>query len=54
MAHAAALLRAQTWARTTATRLSRTTVRTYAPDEVDDVNIEPGDIVAVAHARVLV
>ena len=54
VAHAAALLRAQTWARTTATRLSRTTVRTYAPDEVDDVNIEPGDIVAVAHARVLV
>ena len=54
VAHAAALLRAQVWTRTTTDRLNRVTARTYdltkVPDDIDG----RGDLVVVAHARVLV
>jgi len=54
VAHAAALLRSQVWTRTTTDRLHRVTARTYSvatvPEEIDG----RGDLVVVAHARVLV
>jgi len=54
VAYAAALLRAQVWTRTTTDRLNRVTARTYdvaqVPDDVDG----RGDLVVVAHARILV
>jgi hypothetical protein len=54
VAHAAALLRAQVWTRTTSDRLHRVTARTYdlaqVPGDIDG----RGDLVVVAHARVLV
>lgn len=54
VAHAAALLRSQVWTRTTTDRLNRVTARTYdvakVPEDIDG----RGDLVVVAHARVLV
>ena len=54
VAHAAALLRAQLWSRSTTHELYRVAARRYRPSQVDDPNVEPGDVVVVAHARVLI
>jgi hypothetical protein len=54
VAHAAALLRAQVWSTGGYAQLRRVTARTYDPSVVDDPNVEPDDVVVVAHARVLV
>ena len=54
VAHAAALLRAQVWTRTTTDRLSRVTARTYDVAKVPEDTDGRGDLVVVAHARVLV
>lgn len=54
VAHAAALLRAQVWTQTTTDRLNRVTARTYDPARVPDGIEGRGDLVVVAHARVLV
>ncbi len=54
VAHAAALLRAQVWTRTTTDRLNRVTARTYDIARVPEETDGRGDLVVVAHARVLV
>lgn len=54
VAHAAALLRAQVWTRTTTDRLSRVTARTYDVAQVPSNVDGRGDLVVVAHARVIV
>lgn len=54
VAHAAALLRSQVWTRTTTDRLNRVTARTYDLSKVPEDTDGRGDLVVVAHARVLV
>ena len=54
VAHAAALLRAQVWTRTTTAQLNRVTARTYDINNVPEDTDGRGDLVVVAHARVLV
>ena len=54
VAHAAALLRSQVWTRTTTDRLKRVTARTYDVGAVAEDIEGRGDLVVVAHARVLV